>query len=131
VHGVCVWILGPSIISPSNNRFPILRLDDILDGLDGSKVFSKIDLRRGYHQIRMKEGDEWKTDFQIIYGLCKWLIMPFGLSNALRTFMRLINEVLRSFIGKFIVVYFDGILLHSQDEASYKEHLTQMLPILR
>jgi len=101
-------------------RYPIPHIDDLLDQLKRAKYFSNIDLKSGYHQVPIKPFDVWKIGFKPKEGLFEWLVMPFGLKNALTTFMRLMDDILQPFTNALMVVYLDDILIFSQ---SLEEHL--------
>eukprot|EP00253_Pinus_taeda_P025892 PITA_25892 len=110
-------------------RFSLPRMDDMMDCLSGAAYFSKIDLKSGYHQIWIREGDKWKTTFKTNEGLYEWLVMPFGLSNAPN--MRLMNEMLKEYIRKFVIVYLDDILIFSKTREEHLRHVRKVLEKLQ
>ncbi|KAL4013642.1 hypothetical protein IC575_025817 [Cucumis melo] len=113
------------------NRYPLPRIDDLFDQLQGATVFSKIDLRSGYHQLRIKDEDVPKTAFRSRYGHYEFIVMSFGLTNAPAVFMDLMNRVFREFLDTFVIVFIDDILIYSKMEAEHEEHLRLVLQTLR
>ncbi|GJT63670.1 putative reverse transcriptase domain-containing protein, partial [Tanacetum coccineum] len=113
------------------NRYPLPRIDDLFDQLQGSSVYSKIDLRSGYHQLRVRDEDIPKTAFRTRYGHYEFQVMPFGLTNAPAVFMDLMNRVCKPYLDKFVIVFIDDILIYSKNKQEHKEHLKLILELLK
>ena len=127
----CVSIIDSSTKVTIKNKYPLPRIDDLFDQLQGSSFFSKIDLRSGYHQLRVKDGDVTKTAFRTLYGHYEFLVMSFGLTNAPSAFIDLINRVFCEYLYSFVILFIDDILIYSKTKEEHEQHLTLTLQVLR
>jgi hypothetical protein len=113
------------------NKYPLPRIKDLFDQMKGANVFPKIDLRSGYHQLKIRESDIPKTAFHTRYELYEYTVMSFGLTNAPAYFMYLMNKVFMEYLDKFVVVFIDDVLIFSKKEEEHKKHLRMVLEKLR
>src|SRR6202045_3823303 len=123
---LCVNYRGLNKIT-QKNRYPIPRIETLVDQLRSAKIYSKIDLRVGHNNVRIAEGDEWKTTCRTRYGAFEYLVMPFGLTNAPATFQRLMNDIFHDLVNIYIVVYLDDILIYSDNNEQHREHVCEVL----
>src|ERR1043165_9634284 len=113
------------------NKYPLSKIEDLFNQLNGARVFSKIDLRTGYHQLKVRESDIPKTAFTTRYALFEYTVMSFGLTNAPAYFMNLMNKIFMKYLNKFVVVFIDDILIYSKTEEEHEKHLRLVLETLR
>ena len=125
-HRMCIdyWELNKLMVK---NRYPLPRINDLFNQLQGASWFSKIDLRLGYHQVRVREEDVEKTAFRTHYGHYEFVVMPFGLTNASAVFMDLMNRVCRLMLDRSVIMFIDDILVYSKTREQHEEHLRELL----
>jgi hypothetical protein len=123
---MCIDYKDPNEVT-IKNKYPLPWIEDLFDQMRGAKVFSKVDLRSGYHQLKIRAGDVSKTDFTTRHGLYEFLVMSFGLTNAPTYFMNLMNKVFIEYLDKFVVVFIDDILVYSPNEEIHEEQLRLVL----
>ena len=112
------------------NKYPLPRIDDLFDRLQGERYFSKIDLRLGYHQLRVRGEDIPKMTFRTRYSHYEFLVIPFGLTNAPVAFMELINRLFQSYLDSFVIIFIDDILVYSKNKGDHMDHLRVVLQVL-
>ena len=127
---MCIDYRGLNMLTVKN-RYPLPRCDELFDRIRGAKYFSKLDLRSGYHQVRIHPDDIPKTAFRTRYGHFEFLVLPFGLTNAPATFMHMMNSIFRPYLDKFVIVFLDDILIYSRSLAEHRRHVRQALDLLR
>eukprot|EP00882_Tetradesmus_deserticola_P011140 GHRQ01011780.1.p2 GENE.GHRQ01011780.1~~GHRQ01011780.1.p2 ORF type:complete len:141 (-),score=0.49 GHRQ01011780.1:356-778(-) len=113
------------------NQFPLPRIDDLLDQLSGSRYWSALDLTSGYHQLRLADTDVPRTSFKTPTGLYEFKVLSFGLTNAPAVFSQMMSKIFQPYIGKFVLIYLDDILVYSKSEEEHYEHLRLVFQLLR
>ena len=125
---MCVYYRALNKITVKN-WYPLPKIDDLLDQLKNEKYFSKLDLISGYHQVRIAEEDVWKIAFKTKHGLFEWLVMPFDLCSSPTTFMRVMSDVLKSFLDEFVILYLDDILIFNKSQEEHVKHVKKVLDV--
>ena len=107
--------------------YPLPLISDLLNSPCKARIYTKIDLWHAYHLVQIADGDEWKTTFQTHYGSFEWMVMPFGLSNALAAFQHFMNDIFHDMVDVCITIYLDNILIYSDDPTQHKKHVQEVL----